>query len=126
MSDQHPPQDPFELLKRMWAPMSLPLPGMVAPIADTGEIDKRIADLKSVENWLTLNLNVVKMSVQGLEMQKATLSTLQAAQQAVARSPLPSSEPRAEGSGSAQNPMEAWWNMLQQAPTPTPGGKKGR
>jgi hypothetical protein len=122
MSDQHSPNDPFELLKRMWAPMSLPLPGMIAPIADSGEIDKRIADLKSVENWLTLNLNVVKMSVQGLEMQKATLSTLQAAQKAVARS---SDEPRAEG-GSAQNPMEAWWNMLQQAPTPTPDDKKGR
>jgi hypothetical protein len=125
MSDQPPPQDPFELLKRMWAPMSLPLPGMVAPLVDSGEIDKRIADLKSVENWLTLNLNVVKMSVQGLEMQKATLSTLQAAQQAAAGSPGPSGEPRASG-GSPQNPMEAWWNMLQQAPTPPPDRKKGR
>jgi hypothetical protein len=125
MSDQHPPQDPFELLKRMWAPMSLPLPGMVAPIVDAGEIDKRIADLKSVENWLTLNLNVVKMSVQGLEMQKATLSTLQAAQQAVTRPPGPSSEQHGTG-GSPQNPMEAWWNMLQQAPTPPPDRKKGR
>jgi hypothetical protein len=125
MSDQNPPQDPFELLKRMWAPMSLPLPGMVAPIIDSGEIDKRIADLKSVENWLTLNLNVVKMSVQGLEMQKATLSTLQAAQQAAIRPSGSSGEPHA-GGGTPQNPMEAWWNMLQQAPTPPPDRKKGK
>ena len=122
MSDQDAPQDPLELLKRMWAPMSLPIPGMVVPLADIGEIDKRIADLKSVENWLTLNLNMVKMSVQGLEMQKATLATLQAAQQAGA---LP---PGKEG-GTSQNPMEAWWNMLQQgSPTPAspPERKKGR
>ena len=122
MSDQPPPQDPLELLKRMWAPMSLPIPGMVAPIADLGEIDKRIADLKSVEHWLTLNLNMVKMGVQGLEMQKATLSTLQAAQQAAGVS---AGEPR-EGGAPSQNAMEAWWSMLQQPPSPPPGRKKDR
>jgi len=121
MSDQPPPQDPLELLKRMWAPMSLPIPGMVVPIADMGEIDKRIADLKSVEHWLTLNLNMVKMGVQGLEMQKATLSTLQAAQQAAGVS---AGEPREAGAPS-QNAMEAWWSMLQPPPTP-PGRKKDR
>lgn len=123
MSDQTPPQDPLELLKRMWAPMSLPIPGMVAPIADMGEIDKRIADLKSVEHWLTLNLNMVKMSVQGLEMQKATLSTLQAAQQAVGASGGVTHEASA---ASSPNPMEAWWSMLQQPPSPPPGRKKDR
>jgi len=120
MSDQHPPQDPLELLKRMWTPMSLPIPGMVAPLADVGEIEKRIADLKSVEQWLTLNLNMVKMSVQGLEMQKATVTTLQAAQQAVG---MPPGE-APEAGASAQNPLEAWWNTLQQAPAPTPERKK--
>jgi len=125
MSDQKAPQDPLEFLKRMWAPMSLPIPGMVAPLVDISEIDKRIADLKSVENWLTLNLNMVKMSVQGLEMQKATLATLQAAQQAG------TSPPAGQGAAgaAAQNPVEAWWNMLQQAPTPAaspPERKKDR
>jgi hypothetical protein len=119
MSDQHSPQDPFELLKRMWAPMSLPIPGMVAPLADAGEIDKRIADLKSVEHWLTLNLNVVKMSVQGLEMQKATLATLQAAQQAAGVKSGESGK-----AGGPQNPLEAWWSSLQQAPSPSPDRKK--
>lgn len=122
MSDQHPPRDPLEFLKRMWEPMSLPVPGMVAPLADVGEIEKRIADLKSVEQWLTLNLNMVKMSVQGLEMQKATVSTLQAAQQAAG---VPAGESR-EAGAPTQNPLEAWWSMLQQAPAPTPGRKKDR
>jgi len=123
MSDQHAPQDPYELLKRMWTPMSLPVPGMVVPIADIGEIDKRIADLKSVENWLTLNLNMVKMSVQGLEMQKATLATLAAAQQAVGAT---ANEAREGGGGTPpQNPLDAWWSMLQQQAPPAPKGKKG-
>ena len=123
MSDQDTPQDPLDFLKRMWAPMSLPIPGMVAPLADTGEIDKRIADLRSVEHWLTLNLNMVKMSVQGLEMQKATLTTLQAAQQAAGGS---AGGPREAGASPPQNPMEAWWSKLQQAPPPPPERKKKR
>ena len=70
--------DPFEFLKRMWAPMGLPMPGTMAPLIDPNEIEKRIADLKSVENWLAMNLNVLRMTIQGLEMQRATLAAFQA------------------------------------------------
>jgi hypothetical protein len=40
-------------------------------------VEKRIADLKSVEGWLTMNLNMVKLSIQGLEMQKSALQAMQ-------------------------------------------------
>ncbi|HXI36734.1 MAG TPA: PhaM family polyhydroxyalkanoate granule multifunctional regulatory protein [Burkholderiales bacterium] len=73
MADQTPPQDPFELFRRLWGPLGVPLPGMAMPTLDPGEIEKRIADLRSVENWLAMNLNMVKLSIQGLEMQKAAL-----------------------------------------------------
>ena len=73
MTDQTPPQDPFEMFRRLWGPLGVPLPGMAMPTLDPNEIEKRIADLRSVENWLTLNLNMVKLSIQGLEMQKAAL-----------------------------------------------------
>ncbi|MCE7504762.1 hypothetical protein LZG75_00740 [Polynucleobacter sp. IMCC30063] len=43
---------------------------------DVVEIEKRIKDLKSVENWLNLNLNVLKSTIQGLEVQQATLLAL--------------------------------------------------
>ena len=43
---------------------------------DIAEIEKRIKDLKSVENWLNLNLNVLKSTIQGLEVQQATLLAL--------------------------------------------------
>ena len=68
-----PPQDPFEMFRRLWGPLGVPLPGMAMPTLDPAELEKRIAELRSVEGWLTMNLNMVKFSIQGLEMQKAAL-----------------------------------------------------
>ena len=72
-----PPQDPFEMFRRLWGPLGVPIPGMAMPTLDPQEVEKRIADLRSVEGWLTMNLNMVKLSIQGLEMQKATLQAMQ-------------------------------------------------
>ena len=77
MADQTPPQDPFELFRRLWGPLGVPIPGMAMPTLDPQEVEKRIADLKSVEGWLTMNLNMVKLSIQGLEVQKAALQAMQ-------------------------------------------------
>ena len=77
MADEKPPQDPFEMFRRLWGPLGVPIPGMAMPTLDPDEVEKRIADLKSVEGWLTMNLNMVKLSIQGLEMQKATLQAMQ-------------------------------------------------
>ena len=76
--------DPFEFLKALWGPMGIPMAGMITPTLDVAEIDKRIADLKSVEGWLNTNLSVLRMSIQGLEMQKATLNAMQEMQRKVA------------------------------------------
>jgi hypothetical protein len=77
MADDKPPQDPFEMFRRLWGPLGVPIPGMAMPTLDPQEVEKRIADLRSVEGWLTMNLNMVKLSIQGLEMQKATLQAMQ-------------------------------------------------
>ncbi|CAM3760223.1 PhaM family polyhydroxyalkanoate granule multifunctional regulatory protein [Polynucleobacter antarcticus] len=50
--------------------------GSAFPGIDTDELEKRIKDLKSVENWLNLNLNVLKSTIQGLEVQHATMMAL--------------------------------------------------
>ena len=75
-----PPQDPFEMFRRLWGPLGVPLPGMAMPTLDPDEVDKRITELKSVEAWLNMNLNMVKFSIQGLEVQKAALHAMRAAQ----------------------------------------------
>lgn len=76
-------QDPFELFRRLWGPLGVPVPGMTMPTMDPQEIEKRIAELKSVEAWLTLNQNMLRAAIQGLEMQKAGLQQMQGMQQAM-------------------------------------------
>jgi hypothetical protein len=80
MADEsQPPQDPFEMFRRLWGNLGVPLPGMAMPTFDPAEVDERIADLRSVEAWLNMNLNMVKFSIQGLEVQRAALQAMRAA-----------------------------------------------
>lgn len=79
MAEAELPKDMFEFMQKMWNPMSFPLPGMLTPTVDVGEIEKKIGELKSVENWLTMNIGFVQMTIKTLEMQKAALEGLQAA-----------------------------------------------
>ncbi len=106
--------DPLEFLKTLWTPMGIPFPGMVTPTLDVGEVDKRIADLKSVENWLNLNLNVLRMTIQGLEMQKATLAAMQGGM-AAALDAANTAGTTEVPSGGASPAADAWWAVLQQA-----------
>ena len=78
-----PPTDPFEMFRRLWGPLGVPVPGMAMPTLDPQELDKRIQELKSVELWLNMNLNVLRTAIQGLEMQKAGLQGVQGMQQAM-------------------------------------------
>jgi hypothetical protein len=103
-----PLPDPFEFLKKLWNPMGLPMPGMVAPTLDVEAVEKKIADLKSVENWLTLNLNMLRLSIQGLEMQRGTLAAMKAMQPAAAGT-------EAEAGKNPFPDPAAWLAMMQAA-----------
>jgi len=79
MAEQGPPQDPFEMFRRLWGPLGIPLPGTAVPTFDPQEVEKRIAELKSVETWLNMNLNMLRLSINGLEMQRAALQAMKSA-----------------------------------------------
>jgi hypothetical protein len=98
--------DPMEFLKNMWSGMGVPIPGMVTPTLDTNELEKRIKDLKAVEGWLKTNLGMLQMTIQGMEMQRTTLATMQAISQS-AGSPEANANPFA-------NPALWPWNFMQQ------------
>jgi len=56
------------------------LPNMgswVAPTLSIEELDKRIQELKAVQFWLEQNGTALKATIQAMEVQKMTLSTLQ-------------------------------------------------
>ena len=43
------------------------------PTMDPADLDKRIADLRTVEHWLDFNLTLLRGTIQTLEMQRASL-----------------------------------------------------
>ncbi len=79
MAEPAQSKDFFELLQKMWNPLSFPVPGMVVPTANIDEIEKKIGELRTVENWLTMNTGFVQLTIKTLEMQKAALESLAAA-----------------------------------------------
>jgi hypothetical protein len=66
--------DTLEFVKNLWG--SMKVPGMSMPSLSAEDIDKQIADLKAVESWLQINMNMLRSSIQALEVQSATLSAL--------------------------------------------------
>ncbi|THF63929.1 hypothetical protein E6C76_15250 [Pseudothauera nasutitermitis] len=125
MSQDQTAQDPLDFVRGMWSNMGFSLPGMVTPTLDVDELDKRIADLKAVEGWLKMNLNMLQMTTQGLEMQRAAI----AAVQAMSRHARESAE---QDGGEEANPFVSaaamWpWNLMTGgAPqsTPAPAAEK--
>ncbi len=125
MSGEHTMQDPLEFMKNLWGQMGFALPGMVAPTLDVGELEKRITDLKAVEGWLKMNLNMLQTTIQGLEVQRATLAAMQAMGEsaraaAAAAASARNEEAAAPASGEAPanpfNPATLWpWNLVQAA-----------
>lgn len=79
MAESGLPKDFLELMQKMWNPMMFPIPGIPLPTADVAELEKKIAELKSVESWLSMNVGLVQMTIKTLEMQKAALEALASA-----------------------------------------------
>ncbi len=97
------PQDALEFMQRMWNPLGLPLPGFgvpggatatpgsplpggmpypnpaaMFPALDPAELDRKIAELRIVENWLTMSVSMMQMSIKTMELQKASLEAMRA------------------------------------------------
>lgn len=86
--------DSLDLMKKMWGMTGLPtipspgnlasmaaripqqLPNMLAPTLDVDELERRISDLRAVEQWLELNTSMLRTTIQSLEVQRSTISTL--------------------------------------------------
>ena len=92
------PEQAFEFMQKMWNPFGISMPGVAPatpamqpapppfpnPLAmfatiDPAEIDKKIAELRVIENWLAMSLNFMQMTVKTLELQKTSLEALRAA-----------------------------------------------
>ena len=106
------PKDAMEFMQRMWNPLGVPLPGFAlpgtavpaaAPVAggvpfpnpaamfatlDPAELERKIVELRVIEGWLQMSLNLMQMSIKTMELQKASLEALRTP--ATATPPAPS------------------------------------
>ena len=110
MADPNPPQDPFEVFRRLWGPLGVPVPGMAMPTMDPKEVEKRIADLKSVEAWLSVNLNMVRFAIQGLDLQRSALEAMKSGTTDSTLAGL-----AAASANTAANTLMWPWAVMQQA-----------
>ncbi|MEX3634791.1 PhaM family polyhydroxyalkanoate granule multifunctional regulatory protein [Paraburkholderia sp. BR14320] len=139
---------PAEMLDRMWsmirlspfgAAMTGAQPGggtspslsmmsdMMAPLTSVEELDKRITDMRAVEQWLKLNLSMLQSAIQALEVQRATLATLRAFG-AFAQTSMSQAAAAATGAAATDSPGRApspapapsWTRPAEPAPESAP------
>ncbi len=115
----------FDFLQSLVKGAGAALPGIgqwVAPTIDPEELDKRIKELRTVQYWLEQNARMLGATIQALEVQRMTLSTLKTMNlqmgdlresmkikpPAEAAAPEPAAAPAAPG---VVDPMQ-WWGAL--------------
>jgi hypothetical protein len=131
----------FDFLQSLATNAGNALPGLgqwVAPTLDPQELGKRIEELKTVQFWLEQNARMIGTTVQALEVQRMTLSTLKTmnvqvadlaqafklhepapaapapAPARAARQAAPQPTPQAGAAGAGVvDPMQ-WWGALTQ------------
>lgn len=118
--------DTMEFVKNMWGGMKAPaagIPGMVMPTLSVEEINKQIADLKAVEAWLNANMTMLRGTIQALEVQSATISTLRTMGETFGANMQgsPATHPAAaasvdplQASAASAAASTAWWTTLQE------------
>lgn len=141
---QNPILTSMEMMRQAWQGLAgsgaLSPQGLGVPL-DLEELDRRIADMRAVENWLRMSLTMLASTIQGLEVQRATIATLKAFMATSSPeeggagnpSPLevalgikPSGQAKiktvheTDGTATAAlpgvapgDPAQGWWNMLQ-------------
>ena len=144
LNQENPLFTSMNIMRQMWDGMATNPLGMssssTTAMPSAEDLDKRIKELRAVENWLRLNLSMLSSTIQGLEIQRSTLSTLQSfAQNSMAAMPglveAMSQTASSTGSASATPPLkavqatdgatdeateslmqagQAWWGMMQQ------------
>jgi hypothetical protein len=60
-------------------PGAYPLQGLMFPVLDPKELEKKIGELEVVEHWLRANVNMVQLTIKSLQFQRAMLKGGEAA-----------------------------------------------
>jgi thiamine monophosphate synthase len=107
MSKPVTPTELYDMWQKMVNPGAYPLQSLMFPMADAKEIEKKIAELETVEHWLKANLNMLQLSIKSLEYQKAMLKAMESLRKgAEGKKVAPEAVP---------DPATWAWNLMAQA-----------
>ena len=109
------PQEMFDLWQKMVNPGGYPLQSLMFPMLDAKEIEKKIAELETVEHWLKANINMLQLTIKSLQYQRAMLKGGEKFQAEIA-SGGEAAKGNAPGEGGEMPNPALWaWNMMAQA-----------
>lgn len=100
----------LDLMKDFWSGAAQTVPQWAAPSLSVEELDKKITDLRAVQAWLDTNASLLRTTIQSLEVQRHALAMAQS----MGVQPTSATSSPAEPASAAQDPANAWWNMLQE------------
>ncbi len=97
----------MEMMRQAWEGLAKTggLDGAMAAPMSVDDLDRRIKDLRAVENWLRMNLSMLSSTIQGMEVQRSTLATLKSFMAGAAAS---AAQPDAK-----TTPFDAFWALWQ-------------
>ncbi|MBL0141533.1 MAG: hypothetical protein IPP91_05580 [Betaproteobacteria bacterium] len=106
------PQDMFDLWQKMVNPGAYPVQSLMFPVLDAKELEKKIAELETVEHWLKANLSMLQLSIKSLEFQRQMVKGGERIKAAMSEG-----QPQPVAEEEAPNPAMWAWNMMTQAGT---------
>ena len=107
---QNPLIASMEMMRQAWQGLASTgganAAAMSAPVS-VEDLEKRIADMRAVENWLRMNLSMLSSTIQGMEVQRSTIATLKSFMTSAAGAAPNSNGP---------SPLEVALGMMSPAP----------
>ncbi|MGB6006715.1 PhaM family polyhydroxyalkanoate granule multifunctional regulatory protein [Castellaniella sp.] len=117
----------LDMMRQAWQNLAGRADAPAMPAMSLDELDKRIRELQTVQNWLQLNATMLASTIQGMEIQRSTLKTLQsfaggafpgmadAPASGKPKSARPATDAQADDAGQAYAQAAGdWWNLVQQ------------
>jgi len=100
----------LEMTRQAW--LNIAAPAGLAPAFDPGELERRLKDMRAVEQWLSMNLNLLRGTIQALETQHATILAMHSLGQSDPQSTAAGED--AAAGAPALDPAALWQQLQEQ------------
>lgn len=108
----------LEMMRQAWQNMAGAghVDAALMPPLSLEELDRRIRELQTVQNWLQLNATMLANTIQGLEIQRSTVKALKSlADQGIAGTAAAAAGASADaGSPAYTKAAEDWWKLIRE------------